>query len=218
MVLVYLVAFGKDYLDQFDLMYQGLIRMGVDVCLITDQNVKRQGVEVITIGTPLEKMQMFAFRIYGHKIIDFTKYDQVWYSDTDIIFKDNIFDKYKGHYVCREPWNTMAEEHFNGLLNDQEVLSAKKLPAINSGLVCAPGDSLFWSEYQTVTERAYRRRAWISEQHALNWMYLKRRDKYNFKLFADEDIGYPARGIKGGYVDHYNCYKDKLTWMRSNLA
>ena len=46
--LIFFCAFGREYLEQFDLVYPDLIGWG-DILLVTDSDIERAGVNVIKL-------------------------------------------------------------------------------------------------------------------------------------------------------------------------
>jgi hypothetical protein len=220
MNLIYLVAFGQEYMEQFNCIYPLLRQMGNDIMLITDKDVNYKRVRLYRVRTPKDRSQMFKYRIFGYKAADFRKYDAVCYMDTDIIMHQDIFEKYNdGIFAAAEPNVMMDNEHFSGMLTPIERSKAEDMPALNSGfIVVSRKFHSFWPYYERVTEAAYRRRPWIAEQHALNWIYFH--DKFPVRLFDSQDIGWPVKGIPGKYAEHFICLKneDKIKWMESRLA
>lgn len=220
--LIYFTAFGQEYVDQFKFTHKTLIDYGIDIILITDSGETFEGVTKVNVRSPKSKPEMFAYRMNGYRIIDFSRYDHVWYSDTDIVFKSaELFTKYNNGaiWVCQEPDQNMSNEHFCELLRPHQRQAAMKWPAINSGLFVVPKARInFWNEYRKMTEAAYRKRQWIAEQHALNYMYFKSFNHWAMKLFAPGDIGFPIKNIPGRMADHYICLpnSDKLKWMQSS--
>ena len=219
--LVFMVAFGKRCLQEFDLIYPSILGFGNEVLLITDKNIKRKGVEVLQFSKPEETQEMYKFRVHIYRVFDFSLYDSVCYMDTDVIMRRNIFEKYNDRiYVAKEPDVMMDNEHFCELLTNKERIEASTMPAINSGFFVVPKRLIdFWEHYEEITIKSYEKRPWIAEQHAMNWIYFHERERWEMKLFDREDIGWPVKGIEGKYVEHYICLKneDKIGWMRRRM-
>ena len=219
--LYYMIAFGEDYLIQFDCVHRTLLDMPAEIALVTDIDIAFKGVTVYKVDIPEGRQEAFKYRTQVHRIIDFENYDAVCYADTDVIIKRNLFEKYSTSlFVPQEAGVMMDNEHFSELLTNEERIAAARWPAINAGLFIVPKARLpFWSRYEEMTERSYKKRPWIAEQHALNWLYFHEFNNWDMRLFERHDIGWPVKGISGEYAEHYICLKneEKIRWMKDAL-
>lgn len=217
--VVILIAFGDMCLEQFSLMLPGLQQCGTEIVLITESDRTMPGVRCIKVPMPGSRAEMMAYRTRTWRLVRLDNYAMAWYMDTDIVIKKNLFAKYEGEslWLCAEPDQRMDNEHFSGLLSGREHETARRWPAINSGIVGVPRRShMFWKMWEDITARAMRQRPWIAEQQALNWIYFHYWNRYRMRIMDRHDVGYPAKSLGGDYAMHYCCMKD--TDKLNNMA
>ena len=217
--LYFFVAFGPTCLAQFEFIHRRVVSFGHEVILFTDNNkVKYDGVKVIHVESPRERQHMYKFRCSVHRLIDLSKYQAVCYADTDVVIRRDIFEKYSHSItVAQEPDVMMDNEHFCELLTPYERIAARKWPALNAGFIVVPRKMInFWKYWEKIADKSYAKRPWIAEQHSLNWIYFHEFNRWHIKLFQGNDFGWPIKGIKGEFAEHYICLKneDKLPHMK----
>lgn len=232
---VFFVAFGNDCIDQFILCYESIRKVSdIDVILVTDTDYKNEDLMIGRVKPPTpppnadkEKGQYHAYFTYRTKIyqlLDITRWDRLWYMDTDFIVKEDIFSKYADSphtLICKEPGTYISNEHFSGALTHEEVAKDPYKRGINAGIISVPKRlHRFWEFYDVgVTDMIKNvERAWLCEQHVLNMMYIRFNEVFDFKTFEDKDVGFPAKKTDG-MVLHYACYKfnEKLKLMQDEV-
>jgi hypothetical protein len=218
--LVYLVAFGPECLEQFNVCYKGLKKCDIDIALITDQNYNEEKVSVIRVEPVLNAREQYAFRTGFRDYIPIEDYDRVWYMDCDfLIFKD-IFTYHSladGILLSNEPKLTAGNPCFSGDMTDHERGVNFYGPAINAGIYSVPKKYFHWfAMYDHLVKGLMSRNLHINipEQMVLNSIYV--RYQGNFLMELMEGVGFPEKGVTGQEMAyHYACYqfKDKLDLM-----
>lgn len=237
--LVYFIAFGEGCIDQASLCIESISHYSqVDVLLVTDQDVESNGVKVIHAQPPVPpangdidpiKAQYHAYFTYRtniHKLTDLSKWDRVWYMDTDFILTGDLFGRYADAeftYLCREPGTYIKDIHFSGALTQKEINVNPFQRGINAGLYSVPRKHYgFFAHYHSEVIAMLSRveRAWLCEQHILNMMFVRFARQYGIRTFDSNDIGFPAKQVPGTMALHYACYKfeDKLKLMQDEAT
>lgn len=237
--MVYFVAFGAECVAQFVLCANSIREVsGIDIVLVTDMDVDAVGAKVIRVDAPKappngdpdpDKAQYhayFTYRTIIHKLIDVTKWDRVWYMDTDFMLTDDLFGKYSDAehvWLCNEPGTYVNDIHFSLALTPDEVNRNPFAKGINAGVYSVPRKHYgFFTHYHRDTMAMITRseRAWLCEQHVINAIRVRNGDQYNIRTFEDGDIGFPAKKVQGLMAQHYACYKfnDKLKLMDDEAA
>lgn len=227
--MVYLIAFGKECLEQFKVCYSTIRKHSdIDVVLLTDQRAVIDGVKVVKVNPPIpppnadrdvNKAQYhayFTFRTKIHHYVDLNEWDRVWYMDTDFILKADIFKtEHPGVLLCPEPGSYISDIHFSGALTQNEKQSNPYQRGINAGIYSIPRDKYgFFAYYEWAVNEMIQtsERAWLTEQHVLNMIFVRHRKSYDINLM--QNIGFPAKKTTGGAL-HYACYpfEQKLKMM-----
>lgn len=216
--------FGSVYIEQFQVCLQTIPKHW-DVVVITDEvfDPGDHSLKIIKVPLPARPVDRLAFRMNIHDFVDINQYDQVWYSDIDVLFKGDILAKYAESQtimVANEPFTKLDNYHMGSALTGQEVQMNINAPAINGGLWCIPKTEFAFFEHyrqQLITFISLYPDQWSADQLILNAIF--HRKEGNFRLFDFGDVGFPTRGFEGKLVNHFiGQFGDKTNQMRNFLS
>jgi hypothetical protein len=223
--VIVFVFFGQQYWDQFKTCIKSIGEKW-SIKIITDVKCcNENGVEYIYVPTPATVYDMLTFRKRIPEFVAVEKYDQIWYSDPDILFKGNILEKYKDAtdvMVSYEPHCNIYHPCMNGWFTTEELsdIDYRKQPCINGGFFMVPKSQKdFWIKYRTICEFMESREPNKSnDQFVLNNIY--HRKLHKIKLFDTSDVCFrPDETGVYGMVNHYiGMGSDKLDVMRNELV
>ena len=211
LILIVFCAFGPDYVEQFEIARK-TIPSRVQVGLITNAGRQIAGVKQVNMHR-VHEIDALTMRCRLNNYFQLGHYDQVWYSDTDILFKGDIFAKYAAadRVILGQERGARADNiYMGGAFTEAEKAIYGDETGINAGLICVPRCAYpFFEIWNAKTKEVMKINPHLKfyEQHALNAMYF--RNKENFALFDRNDIGFPTRATRGEYADHYIGYFEK---------
>lgn len=221
--LIY-VVFGEKYKEQFMLSLR-TVPAGIDVYCVTDQPHSPGNYRTIPTNTPANVYDILTERQYIDLFVDIKHYDRIWYADPDILFTDNIFEKYKNRtdvLVSNEPDTSLLHPamHCNYSSEKLTEMIRNGAPAVNGGFFSIPSSEYenFFTQYRELIEwytQLYPKEV-STDQHALNILYHEK--LVNMALFDAGDVGFPSIGAAGKYVNHYvGMHLDKRGTMAAEL-
>lgn len=223
--VIVFVFFGQQYAEQFFASCKSHPD-NWDKIIITDQLLfNGKYFTNIIVDTPATVYDMLTFRKRIPEFIDVEKYDQIWYSDPDILFKGDIMERYKDAtdvMVSYEPNCNIFHPCMNGWFTTEELsdIDYRKKPCINGGFFMVPKSQKdFWIKYRTICEFMESREPNKSnDQYVLNNIY--HRELHPIKLFQPDEVCFrPDETGVYGMVNHYiGMGSDKLEVMRNELT
>lgn len=221
------VFFGEKYLEQFKATRITMPKHW-NVYVITDVKIESDSMTVINVPTPATVFDMLAFRKNIDLYVPIEQFDQVWYSDCDILFFQDILAKYAGEreriLVSNEPFCTIDNEHFCGDMTIEEIALLKEAnaPAINGGFYCIPHSQYhFFPHYREALEAYAEKKPGVlaTDQHVLNSVL--HLDRFIYRLFDPGDVGFETghgAQYKGRMANHYiGIYEPKAAMMLKEL-
>jgi len=214
--LLYYTMFGDIYTHMGLLSIKSVeaLNTGIDILVISDKQFENY--KTIIVDEEMTAVEIMCLRAHISDFIDIEQYDQIWFADTDIIFKRNPFDLFDNEThikVCREVWTTLAgqREWFAKLLSEEDFQVLKSENGINGGFYMIPKCQYeFFTEYKAVI--SYFRNTYpndiSADQQALNYIYHK--GKFNISTMPVSIECFPARQeYKNHYLKHFACYPNE---------
>lgn len=220
--LCYFVALGEKYLEQFKLAYQTAPK-NWNILLITDCDYVNDNIQIIKVEAPESFAERMMYRINIHKLIDINEYDNIWYFDTDILFKGDIIEKVgkvENVTVCYEPNVPLSHPCMDWGISEEDLQMYTSLnaPAINNGMYVVPKKMYnFFPYYYNECQFYYANNPEkvAIEQLVFNKLFYDA--LYTITLFDAELINYDNK-TERTFVNHYiGMYDDKLEKMKKEI-
>lgn len=202
MKLLYTTAFGNEYRTMAQLCLSSVEKFlgEVKMLIFTDVDTftYSDNVSVCVVDEKLNVYQKLCFRSRIKEFVSLDQYDQVWFTDPDIIFKKSPFNLFEGEnriMVCKETFTTLGERpqwFAKGIYNVDP-----KQNGINGGFFMVPKER--YDFYEVYNKEIPRFENDLSaDQQALNSIH------YNKLLptgtMPEDVMHFPSRTK---YFDHY---------------
>jgi len=215
--LLYYTAFGDIYRHFADLSIKSVQPFLIDTDLFVITDKAFGDYNCIVVSDEMTPVEMMCFRANIEDFVNIQKYDQVWFCDTDIIFKKNVFTIYENEphiKVCRESWTTLKDERewFGKLIPDDEFELLQNENGINGGFWMIPRRQYkFFREYKASISYYRSKYDDISaDQQALNYIYYCKQHTFQISTMPLNIECFPARQeYKDHYFKHYACYPNE---------
>ena len=225
--IIVFVFFGEQFVEQFKVCSKTMPAYW-NVKVITDVqfSIPMPISECIVVPTPSTVFDMLTFRKRINEFINIKKYDRVWYSDPDILFKGDILEKYSNSndiLLAYEPNTSLKHPCMCGGFSEEELqkLESINAPAINGGFYSVPKKKYdFFRQYKDLCN--FFESKWANnkstDQYILNNLYHRKLNE--FILFTSDDVKYHPQEKDGvfGMVNHYiGMGMEKIELMRTEL-